>query len=109
VCRENVIAVVAWAAQESTEAGWNPLATTFRMSGSTRFNQAGVQSYVSLEQGLQATVLTLERGMGPYGYAPIVDALQRCTDPMETAVAINASRWCLGCSRGPTSPAWSRR
>ncbi|MGH2724370.1 MAG: hypothetical protein ACRDI0_08930 [Actinomycetota bacterium] len=100
MCRENVITVVAWAAQENTAAGWNPLATTFGMTGSTRFNWAGVQNYVSLEQGLQATVLTLERGMGVYGYAPIVDALRRCADPMETARAINASRWCLGCSEG---------
>lgn len=100
VCRENVIAVVAWAAQENTAAGWNPLATTHRMAGSTRFNRAGVQNYASLEQGLQATVLTLDRGMEVYGYAPIVDALRRCAHPMETAMAVNASRWCLGCSQG---------
>lgn len=100
VCRENVIAVVAWAAQEDTTAGWNPLATTYRMAGSRRFNGAGVQNYMSLDQGLQATVLTLQRGTTVYGYAPIVDALRRCADPMETAQAINASRWCLGCSEG---------
>lgn len=100
VCRENVIAVVAWAAQENTDAGWNPLATTLRMSGSTRFNGAGVRNYASLEQGLQATVLTLQQGMEVHGYGPIVDGLRRCAHPMETARAVNASRWCLGCSGG---------
>lgn len=100
LCANNVVTVVAWAAQENTDAAWNPLATTLPMPGSTPFNWADVQDYRSLEQGLAATVRTLEEGWTAYGYGPIVEALRRCDDPVVTAQAINASRWCLACARG---------
>ena len=100
VCVNNVIAVVAWAEQESTLAGWNPLATTFDVPGATLFNPVGVRNYVSLGQGLDATIGTIEKGWFAHGYREIVQALRACTDPMTTAVAINASDWCRGCSEG---------
>ncbi len=61
-CRHNVVVVVAWQANEFTQARWNPLATTHRMAGSTSFNDVGVQNYVSLTQGLRASAETLTGG-----------------------------------------------
>ena len=99
-CANNLIAVVAWAAQEGTDAGWNPLATTLDYPNSTLFNSAGVKNYPSLEDGLTATVLTLEGGLEAHGYGAIVDDLRACADPLVTAAAIQASDWCAGCAGG---------
>jgi hypothetical protein len=100
VCRNNVVAVVSWQVAESTQAAWNPLATTHRMDGSTDFNGVGVQNYPSLAQGLQATKETIDYGWDVYGYGAIVVSLRACGQPMRTASAINASRWCYGCVDG---------
>jgi hypothetical protein len=99
-CRENRVVVVAWQVQESTRAAWNPLATTRRMPGSTDFNEVGVQNFVSLRQGLEATRRTVEHGLEVYGYGAIVDSLRRCDDALVTAEAIAASSWCPGCLGG---------
>jgi hypothetical protein len=100
VCVNNLVSVVAWAEQEGTRAGWNPLATTLYLPGATQYNPVGVRNYATLEQGLDATVLTLQKGWTAHGYSEIVAALQHCADPMETAIAINASDWCRGCAGG---------
>jgi hypothetical protein len=100
VCGNNLISVVAWEQQEHTEAAWNPLATTYAMPGATRFNSVGVRNFASLDQGLDATVLTLNRGWSTQGYGWIVYYLQHCADPQTTAQAINASGWCAGCAGG---------
>jgi hypothetical protein len=99
-CEHNRIAVVAWEANESTSAVWNPLATTYAMPGDTNYNSAGVRNYVSGAQGLDATRLTIERGFTIYGYGEIVRRLARCAPPMKTARAIKRSSWCGGCSGG---------
>jgi peptidoglycan hydrolase CwlO-like protein len=99
-CRHNLVVVVAWQANEFTQARWNPLATTHRMARSTSFNDVGVQNYVSLTQGLRASVETLTGGATSFGYQAILDALGRCDDAMGTAQAIRASAWCRGCSNG---------
>ncbi len=99
-CRHNVVVVVAWQANEFTQARWNPLATTHRMAGSTGFNDVGVQNYVSLTQGLRASAETLTGGAMSFGYRAILDALGRCDGAMTTAEAIRASAWCRGCSNG---------
>ena len=99
-CRENQVVVVAWQVQEFTQAAWNPLATTHRMAGSTSFNSVGVQNYVSLEQGLEATKETIEHGWSVYGYGAIVSSLRACASAMATAHAIAASSWCPGCLGG---------
>jgi hypothetical protein len=100
VCGNNLVALVAWQAQEGTRAAWNPLATTMGMVGATQFNSVGVKNYLSLEQGLQATVLTLWRGRSAFGYGPVVQALQACAPPLLTAQAIQASLWCRNCAGG---------
>lgn len=99
-CANNLIVVVAWAAQEGTDAGWNPLATTLDYPNATSFNSAGVKNYPSLEDGLTATVLTLQHGLDAHGYGAIVDDLRACADPLVTAAAIQASDWCAGCAGG---------
>ena len=100
VCVNDRIVIVSWETAEFTKAAWNPLATTHWMPGSTNFNSAGVKNYVSLDQGLRATIDTLRGGRGSYGYGAILDGLSRCDDPMTTALAINASAWCHGCAGG---------
>jgi hypothetical protein len=98
VARNNLVVIVAWETAEFTSAKWNPLATTYPMPGSTYYNSSGVRNYVSLQQGLEATKQTLSRpGLG---YEPILLDLARNADPMDTARAINASRWCNGCADG---------
>ena len=96
--RNNLVVMVAWETAEYTSARWNPLATTYYMRGSTCYNPSCVRNYVSLEQGLQATYGTLSRS--GLGYEPILSDLNHNADPMDTAKAINASRWCGGCADG---------
>ena len=98
-CQANLITLVAWQYSEFTQAAWNPLADTLAMSGSTSFNSVGVQNYVSLDQGLQATRFTLVNGSA-FGYGAILSDLAGCADPMTTAGAINSSMWCRGCAGG---------
>lgn len=99
-CRHNLVVVVAWQANEFTQARWNPLATTHRMVRSTSFNDVGVQNYVSLTQGLRASARTLTGGAASFGYQAILDALGRCDDVVTTAETIRASAWCRDCSNG---------
>lgn len=99
-CRDNRVVVVAWQANEFTQARWNPLATTHRMARSTSFNDVGVQSYVSLTQGLRASEETLTGGGPSFGYDAILHALHACAGAMKTAEAIRASAWCRDCSNG---------
>jgi len=99
-CRDNLVAVVAWQVAEFTAARWNPLATTLLMPGSTVFNSHGVRNYESLEQGLEASLLTMERGADTYGYGAILSSLRSCGESMRTGEAINASSWCRGCAGG---------
>lgn len=96
-CKNDLIVLVAWEANEGSRAMWNPLDTTLGMPGSTDFNSVGVQNYQSLTQGLEATALTLNRGAIIYRYGAIVDDLRACAPPIETAQAVAASNWC-----GPT-------
>jgi peptidoglycan hydrolase CwlO-like protein len=98
VVRNNLITVVAWEAAEGTNATWNPLATTMPAEGATNFNHVGVKNFLSKEQGIDATIRTLVRpGLG---YEAILDGLERGAPPMETAYAIQQSRWCHGCAEG---------
>ncbi len=99
-CGENRVLVVAWQAQESTEARFNPLATTHAMPGATDFNSVGVKNYRSVAQGLAAARETLEEGADSYGYQPILASLRACNDAEATAWYVNASAWCRGCTDG---------
>ncbi len=100
VCRSNLVVMAAWQAAESTQAAWNPLATTHGMPGSTDFNSVGVQNFVSLAQGLLGTWETIDNGWTVYGYGAIVASLRRCGSAIASGRAINASSWCPGCVGG---------
>ena len=99
-CEENRVLVVAWQAQESTEARFNPLATTHSMPGATDFNSVGVKDYRSVAQGLDASRETLEEGAPSYLYEPILSSLRACNAAEATAWFVNASAWCRGCTGG---------
>lgn len=99
-CAENLAIVVTWETSESTDAAFNPLATTHAMEGATDFNSVGVKNYRSLDQGLDAARDTLQGGAESYGYGAILSSLQACATAEATAVAINASAWCRGCVGG---------
>jgi hypothetical protein len=99
-CGENRLLVVTWEAQESTDARFNPLATTHSMEGATDFNSVGVKNYRSVAQGLAAARETLEQGAASYGYEAILSSLRACNDAEATAWFINASAWCRGCTSG---------
>lgn len=96
--RDNLVAVVAWEAAEGTLATWNPLATTLNMPGNTVYNSHGVKNYRSMEQGIEASILTLRRP--GHGYEAIVASLKAGAEAMETGRAINRSDWCRGCAGG---------
>lgn len=96
--RSNRIAVVAWVASEGTQATWNPLATTKHMPGATQYNSHGVRNYLSKQQGIQASILTLE--LPSRGYEPVISRLRAGAEAMETAEAIRDSLWCSGCAGG---------
>ena len=55
-------------------AGNNPMNTTLHEAGSTNFNSVGVQSYPSVQEGVRATVSTLEQNSP--SYATLVTALK---------------------------------
>jgi hypothetical protein len=99
-CEENRVLLVAWQAQESTDARFNPLATTHPMQGATDFNSVGVKNYVSPSQGLNAVRETLEEGAVSYGYGSILSSLRACSDAEATAWYVNASAWCRACTDG---------
>ena len=92
--------MLAWQAQESTSARFNPLATTHVMPGATAFNSVGVRNFVTIAQGLEASRATLELPVDTYGYDGILSSLRACAPAETTAWYVNASAWCRGCSGG---------
>ena len=86
----NIRSLVIWAVSESTNAKWNPWATTYRGErGETQFNSAGVQNYPSIEEGIAAFWATLENG----DYDTIIACLNQGEVPALTCEAIMASPW----------------
>lgn len=67
----NIKALVTWMQKENTTAGYNPLATSRPMPGAGFYNyltddkKSGVRNYTSFEQGVQATVETINNGNYP--------------------------------------------
>ena len=73
-------------------AKWNPLNTTWQMPDAARFNDDGVESYAALNDGLNATAMTLERGETEWGYAAILEAL-KVGDTVAFGYAVLNSAW----------------
>lgn len=81
ITSENINFVNDWNAHEGNLAGAsglginNPFNTTLAGFGGVSVNSAGVKSYPSLAEGIQATIQTLRSG-AQYGYNTIIQALQ---------------------------------
>ena len=92
----NVGAITAWEAAEGghwhNSARYNPLDTTQQEPGSAPMNSVGVQAYTSWQEGLQATVTTLNNG----NYGAIISALQNGTSAGQVAGAVASSPWGTG-------------
>lgn len=95
----NIQAMVAWQKKEGgnwqNTARYNPLNTTLRLPGSTVMsggNSAGVQSYTSWDQGVQATAETLRLP----NYSGIRQALAQSAGCGALSQAVANSPWGTG-------------
>jgi hypothetical protein len=93
---ENIRAVTAWERAEgghwSNTAAHNPLNTTQPEPGSWPVNGVGVQAYPSWNEGLGATVATLQNGR----YGAVLSALRAGDCASCVAGAVGASPWGTG-------------
>jgi hypothetical protein len=92
----NVDNIVGWEAEEggnwNNTAAFNPMNTTLQEPGSTVMpggNTSGVQAYTSWDQGLKATLDTLEGG----NYPGIIAALDQSAGWQSFASAVDSSPW----------------
>lgn len=100
--------VWAWEEEESgandiTPAAYNPLNTTQTMKGSTNFNDAGVQNFLSYADGITANMSVLKNGL----YPNILEALQNNdASPLQLpSVAGDLSMWATG-NRSPVDESY---
>ena len=88
----NVNAIQAWARAEGghwhNSAAYNPLNTTQNAAGATSMNGVGVKAYKNWQQGLNATIQTLNNGR----YGNILNAL-RSGSAYDIAKAVQQSPW----------------
>ena len=100
VTAENLAALTTWMKFEGggggkatglgkNSANWNPLNTKQGAPGSTSMNSVGVQSYLSKDQGLDATVKTLQNG----NYDQVLSALKEGKSSSAVLAAVAASPW----------------
>lgn len=84
----------AWARAEGTEAAYNPFATTRKgFAGETNFNSVGVKNYINAQQGIQATIDTLNLGY----YTNLTNLIRSPNASAEDlAKAVAASPWGTG-------------
>ena len=59
---ENLKFLYAWRQSEGKSGKYNPFNTTQSMAGATNFNSVGVKNYASMDDGLNATIKTLNNG-----------------------------------------------
>jgi hypothetical protein len=93
VTASNLQAMTTWMAREggnwNNNATYNPLNTTQNMKGATSMNSVGVKAYASWDQGLQATVNTINNGK----YSPVLNALRQGTSAAAVLSAVQDSPW----------------
>lgn len=88
---ESTLAFIdAWIQSEGTDAQYNPLATTQDMPGATCFNSVCVKNYLTVEDGVEATVMTLAQGYP--GYNDIVMGI-RNNDFRQALNGLEQSPW----------------
>jgi hypothetical protein len=100
---ENVAGLLAWMTNEGghwqNSAGYNPLNTTYKMSGSTLMDPGpgrdhGVRHYNNWQQGIDATIKTLTGAQADKrGYTTIVDLLRSGSEKDEIMNAVYKSSW----------------
>lgn len=96
--KKNLYAMVAWMQAEGWAGKFNPLNSTQPWPGSTDFNAVPVQNYQSFEDGVGATVKTLNYGADHklYGYARIRHCFRNRVNPALTLEAVEDSAWGTG-------------
>src|SRR4029077_19033537 len=70
----------------------NPFNTTQSAPGASSYNSVGVRNYQTPDQGVMATVQTLQNGR----YGNIIQAMKAGKDPIAMAKALAASPWGTG-------------
>lgn len=95
---EAQLAVVCWIAAEGGYARFNPLNTTLWVPGCTNYNSVGVKNYRTYDEGVGASVATLNYGADRfrYGYRPIRRRLRRNRNAERILKAVEASEWGTG-------------
>jgi len=92
VTPQNLTFLNAWTRAEGGGASYNPFNTTQPASGASNYNSVGVKNYATPQQGIQATVQTLNNGR----YGNILAALKQGTNARAAASALAASPWGTG-------------
>jgi hypothetical protein len=62
VTDENLKFLYAWRQSEGKAGKFNPFNTTQGMPGATNFNSVGVKNYLTIDDGMDATLKTLKNG-----------------------------------------------
>jgi len=92
VTSENLKYLYAWRQAEGKGGKYNPFNTTWKRPGSTKMNSAGVQNYVSLEDGMVATLKTLRNGF----YDCIVNGLKNDIGAAQISKCPSLKTWGTG-------------
>jgi len=98
VTKNTMRVLLAWQQAEGDAGRFNPLNTTEDWPGATIFNGVGVKNYRSFDDGVKATVRTLNYGADRnlYGYHRIRAALRRNERPWHALKAVEESSWGTG-------------
>ena len=94
VTRQNLAFLTAWQGREGGTAAFNPLNTTQPMPGASAYNSVGVRNFLNAQQGLNATVKTLQNSY----YPAILAALRSGNPTWNPLLAKNLSTWGTGSS-----------
>jgi hypothetical protein len=91
-------ALLSWMYAEGAGGDFNPLNSTLPKPGSHAINSVGVQSYVSFQQGVEATAETLNYGArnNQYGYSKIKRRLRLNLPARHILEAVEESAWGTG-------------
>ena len=93
VTQEKLVGIVSWAVAEGSPCSCNPLDTTEPAHGSWKCNYANVQSYPSVQIGIEATFATLHNGYYPGVLAVLAD---EGAGAYALAAAVGRSPWGTG-------------
>lgn len=109
--KTNVANLVGWESLEggnwNNTAKYNPLNTSEQETGSVNYDTgqpgSGVQAYGNWDQGLNATVQTLQDSNPAYGYSQILADLGNSTDWPTFLTSLQSSSWDAGRYAGVAS------